>query len=123
MYKLYYASLTVDYIVRYRFLFCNKCFIMCIHLYSFCILYVLSFVYFVSSFPIKGTTLCEIDTLSVLRLTGLVHIVIVVIITILLVFLFMLLYKSLQQYSYITNFTLLHIYIYIYIYIYIHDIP
>ena len=53
------------------------------------------------SFPIKGTPLGEIDTLSVLCLTGLVHIVIVfiiiIIITILLLFVFLSICRYLLQ--------------------------
>ena len=40
------------------------------------------------SFPKKGTPLGSINTLSVLRLTGLVHIVIVIIIIMLFIFLY-----------------------------------
>ena len=71
------------------------------------------------SFHIKGTPLAEIDTILILRLTRLVHIIIVVIIffTILLLLLLLLcMYVIIQVFVEIKlykNFTLLHIYIYI----------
>ena len=67
----------------------------------------MSFVY------IKGTPLAEIDTILIMRLTRLVHIIIVVIIfcaILLLLLLFMLLYRSLWKLNYIRT-SLCYIYI------------
>ena len=49
------------------------------------------------SFPIKGTPLGEIDTLLVLRLTVLVHIVIVIIIIIIIIIIMLYYYYYVQQ--------------------------
>ena len=118
MHKLFYASRSVDCITCVHFYFVIKCFIICINLYSFCHLYLLSFMYMsCHSFHIKGTPLVVIDTILILRLTRLVHsityyhcryyifyyiIIIIIIYVIIQVFVEIKLYK---------NFTLLHIYI------------
>ena len=68
-------------------------------------------------FPIIVTPLDKIDTLLVMRLTGLVHIVIVIIIII--IFIFIMLYSTVLN-TVIGRFIDGDSYMYIYIYVYMH---
>ena len=77
-------------------------------------IFVIVYVYFVSSFPKKGTPLDEIDTLSVLRLTGLVHIVYTILSLSLLLLLCLWCYIQ-QVFAALLLYNELHVVIYIYI--------